>query len=68
MATATAFTMVNAQGGLSLGIAFFSKFFIPEDALWWGPLVGGVTAMIGAILPSISAYGIKASQVFSRVT
>ncbi|HJZ92513.1 MAG TPA: ABC transporter permease, partial [Gemmataceae bacterium] len=68
MATATAFTMVNARGGLSLGIAFFNKFFIPEDSLWWGPLIGGTTALIGSILPSISAYGIKASQVFSRVT
>jgi putative ABC transport system permease protein len=68
MATATAYTMVNARGGLSLGIAFFSKFFIPEDALWWGPLIGGLTSLIGAVLPSISAYGIRASQVFSRVT
>jgi putative ABC transport system permease protein len=68
MATATAFTLVNAMGGLSLGIAFFQRFFIPEDALWWGPLIGGMTALIGAILPSFSAYRIKASQVFSRVT
>lgn len=68
MSTATAYSMVNAQGGLSMGIAFFNKFFIPEDALWWGPLIGGMTALIGSILPSISAYGVKASQVFSRVT
>jgi putative ABC transport system permease protein len=68
MSTATAFSMVNARGGLALPIAFFNKFFIPEDALWWGPLIGGATALIGSILPSISAYGIKASQVFSRVT
>jgi putative ABC transport system permease protein len=68
MATATAFTLVNAQGGLSMGIAFFSKFFIPEDALWWGPLIGGLTSLIGAVLPSMTAYRIKASQVFSRVT
>lgn len=68
MSTATAYSMVNAQGGLSFGIAFFNKFFIPENALWWGPVIGGVTALIGSILPSISAYGIKASQVFSRVT
>jgi putative ABC transport system permease protein len=68
MATATAFSAVNAQGGLSMGIAFFNRFYIPEDALWWGPLIGGVTALIGAILPSINAYNIRASQVFSRVT
>jgi putative ABC transport system permease protein len=68
MATATAFSLVNARGGLSMGIAFFNRFYIPEDALWWGPLIGGVTALIGAILPSINAYNIRASQVFSRVT
>jgi putative ABC transport system permease protein len=68
MSTATAYSMVNARGGLSMGIAFFNKFYIADDALWWGPLIGGVTALIGSVLPSISAYGIKASQVFSRVT
>jgi putative ABC transport system permease protein len=68
MATATAYSAVNAFGGISLGIAFFSRFFVPEDALWWGPLIGGVTSLIGAILPSMTAYRIRASQVFSRVT
>ena len=68
MATASAFTMVNWIGGLKLPIAFFNKFYVPEDGLWWGPLIGGLTALIGSILPSVSAYRIKASQVFSRVT
>jgi putative ABC transport system permease protein len=68
MATATAYSAVNASGGISLGIAFFSRFFVPEDALWWGPLIGGITSLIGAILPSMTAYRIRASQVFSRVT
>jgi putative ABC transport system permease protein len=68
MSTVTAFSMVNAMGGLKLPIAFFNKFYIPENALWWGPLIGGLTSLIGAVLPSISAYRIKASQVFSRVT
>ena len=68
MSTATAYSLVNAQGGLALPIAFFNRFYVPENALWWGPLIGGATALIGSILPSISAYGIKASQVFSRVT
>src|SRR5262245_47851916 len=68
MATATAYSFVNAMGGIPLPIGFFGKFFVPENALWWGPAIGGVTALIGSILPSISAYGIKASQVFSRVT
>lgn len=68
MATATAYSAVNALGGIPIPIGFFGKFFIPESALWWGPAVGGVTSLIGSILPSASAYRIKASQVFSRVT
>ena len=68
MATATAYSVVNAMGGIPLPIGFFGKFFIPESALWWGPAIGGVTSLIGSILPSFTAYRIKASQVFSRVT
>ncbi len=68
MATATAYSMVNAVGGIPLPIGFFGKFFVPEDGLWWGPAIGATTSLIGAILPSMTAYRIKASQVFSRVT
>jgi len=68
MATATSYSVVNWIGGIPLPIGFFGKFFVPEDALWWGPAIGGATALIGSVLPSISAYRIKASQVFSRVT
>ena len=68
MATATAYSLVNALGGIPLPIGFFGKFFIPENGLWWGPAIGGVTSLIGAILPSFTAYRIRASQVFSRVT
>jgi putative ABC transport system permease protein len=68
MATATAYSLVNALGGIPLPIGFFGKFFIPESALWWGPAIGGITSLIGSILPSATAYKIKASQVFSRVT
>ncbi|HVK07418.1 MAG TPA: ABC transporter permease [Gemmataceae bacterium] len=68
MATATAYTMINAVGGIPLPIAFFGKFFIPENGLWWGPAIGGLTSLVGAVLPSFTAYRIKASQVFSRVT
>jgi putative ABC transport system permease protein len=68
MATATAFSALNAMGGLSMGFAFFNRFFVPENGLWWGPLIGGATALIGSVLPSISAYRVRASQVFSRVT
>ena len=43
-----------------------SPIHIPESALWWGPLVGGLGALAGSVFPSWSACRIKVSQVFSR--
>lgn len=68
ISTVTAFTIVNALGGIPLPIGFFGKFFIPENALWWGGAIGACTSLTGSIIPAINAYLIKASQVFSRVT
>ncbi len=68
ISTVTAFTMINAIGGIPLPIGFFGKFFIPENALWWGAAIGAVTSLLGSIIPAINAFLIKASQVFSRVT
>jgi len=42
--------------------------FVPAGALWWGPLVGGVAALIGSIVPAWSARSIKVSEVFSKIT
>ena len=69
MASATALVVVNiAFGGLAIPIGFFNKFMIPGDALWWGPLMGFGTALIGTIVPALSARSIKVSEVFSRVS
>lgn len=67
LSTATMYSLVNAAGGLSLPIAIFGKFFIPTAALWWGPMIGILTSLIGTILPAWSARKIKVSEVFSRV-
>ncbi len=67
LATATLFALVNALGGLPLPIAFFPKFYIPAEALWWGPAIGLGTAFAGSVLPALNARSVKVSEVFSRV-
>jgi putative ABC transport system permease protein len=67
MATATAFSSINSMGGIPLPIAFFPKFMIPADSLWWGPAIGAGTALLGSILPAWSARSVKVSEVFSKV-
>ncbi|MCE9530036.1 MAG: ABC transporter permease [Planctomycetes bacterium] len=67
MATATAFAAINAMGGIPLPIAFFPKFFIPAAALWWGPLIGAGTAVLGSMMPAWTARSVKVSEVFSKV-
>jgi putative ABC transport system permease protein len=57
----------NVLGGLKFPIAFFPAFFIPPAALWWGPALGGLTALAGSILPAWSARTVKVSEVFSKV-
>jgi len=55
-------------GGISFPIAFFGKFKIDDAALWWGPMVGGLTATIGSFAPAWSARTVKVSEVFSKMT
>lgn len=54
-------------GGLKFPIAFFPAFLIPLDALWWGPLIGGGTALAGSLAPAWSARTVKVSEVFAKV-
>ncbi len=54
-------------GGLKFPIAFFPSFLVADDALWWGPLVGGLAAVAGSILPAVSACTVKVSDVFAKV-
>jgi putative ABC transport system permease protein len=62
------FTVINYYfGGLKFPIAFFSAFMIPAQALWWGPAVGALTALLGSIVPAWSARTVKVSEVFAKV-
>ena len=54
-------------GGVKFPIAFFPAFKIPRDALWWGPMIGGLTAFAGSFAPALAARSVKVSEVFSRV-
>jgi len=55
-------------GGVSLPIAFFGKFRIDDNALWWGPMIGAITALLGSFAPAWSARTVKVSEVFSKTT
>jgi putative ABC transport system permease protein len=57
----------NVIGGVKFPIAFFPAFMIPADALWWGPMIGAVTAFTGSIVPAWSARSVKVSEVFSKI-
>jgi putative ABC transport system permease protein len=65
---ATWYIVNNVFGGVPFPIAFFPKFIIPSDALWWGPLTGGLAAFAGSFFPACSACVVKVSEVFSKVT
>ena len=54
-------------GGLKFPIAFFPSFLIADDALWWGPLVGGLAALLGSVAPAWNACSVKVSEVFAKV-
>jgi putative ABC transport system permease protein len=58
----------KAIGGVKFPIAFFPAFKVPVAALWWGPLVGGLTALAGSLLPSWSARSVKVAEVFSKIS
>lgn len=42
--------------------------YVPNNALWWGPLIGAATALVGSLVPAGSACTVKVSEVFARVT
>jgi putative ABC transport system permease protein len=54
-------------GGINFPIAFFSKFFIPVNAVWWGFAIGSLTAFAGALIPAMSARSVKVADVFAKV-
>jgi putative ABC transport system permease protein len=67
LSAALTYLVVNYCGGIPFRIAFFPPFRIPLDAFWWGPALGGLTALIGSLAPAWSARTVKVSEVFSKV-
>jgi putative ABC transport system permease protein len=54
-------------GGIKFPISFIPMFDVYIDALWWGLLFGGLTALAGSIIPAWSARTVKVSEVFAKV-
>ncbi|HMF13779.1 MAG TPA: ABC transporter permease [Gemmataceae bacterium] len=52
-------------GGITVGGS--EPFPVPWQAVFWGGGVGAATALIGSILPAMTARAVRASQVFARV-
>jgi putative ABC transport system permease protein len=68
LATWGAWYFINqVYGGFALPIAFFNKFLISNDALWWGPSIGLFAGFIGSVGPAWSACSVKVTEVFSKV-
>jgi putative ABC transport system permease protein len=63
----TRYLVNELMGGISLPIAFFGKFFVPQAAYWWGLGIGAGTALAGSLAPAWSARSVKVSEVFSKV-
>jgi putative ABC transport system permease protein len=63
----TFYVVNNMIGGVKFPVAFFPAFRIPIDALWWGPVIGGLTAFLGSFFPAWSARSVKVSEVFSKI-
>jgi putative ABC transport system permease protein len=62
------FTLVQCvMGGIPFPIAWMAIWPIPTDALWWGPLFGAVTSLLGSLLPAWHARNIKVSEVFAKL-
>jgi putative ABC transport system permease protein len=40
---------------------------VPDAVLWWGPAVGGLSALAGSVFPAWSACRVNVSDVFARV-
>jgi putative ABC transport system permease protein len=64
-----AYLFINTYlGGLKFPIAFFPAFFVPDQALLWGPILGALTALAGSLLPAWSARQVKVAEVFSKIS
>jgi putative ABC transport system permease protein len=68
LSAALTYTTINwLIGGISFPIGFLARFMVPTAALWWGPAVGGLAALLGSFFPAWSAQSVKVAEVFSKV-
>jgi putative ABC transport system permease protein len=68
LSAALTYTFIHVMmGGIKFPVAFFPIFDVYIDALWWGVLFGGLTALLGSIVPAWSARTVKVSEVFAKV-
>ena len=64
-----AYLVVNhGFDGVKFPIAFFPVFLVPVNALWWGPVIGSLTALAGSFFPAWSARSVKVAEVFAKTT
>src|SRR5262249_48011630 len=65
---ALAYVLINqVLGGIPFQIAFYPVVPMPAAVLWWGPAIGGGTAILGSLVPAWAARSVKVSEVFSKV-
>jgi putative ABC transport system permease protein len=67
---ASVYLFVNhALNGIRLSepMVDFAALFVPVDVLWWGPAIGGGTALVGSLVPAWSACRLKVATVLGRV-
>lgn len=68
LSSAVTYGLVNhVADGIKMPIAFFPAFFVPTNALWWGPVLGGLVAFLGGIIPAILACEVRVAEVFAKV-
>ena len=53
--------------GFPFPILWISKFDVFVDAIWWGLMVGSLTALVGSAFPAWTACRVKVTDVFAKV-
>lgn len=54
-------------GSFKFQIMFFGAFFVPINALLYGPLLGAAVSLAGSIMPALAAKDVKVAEVFAKV-
>ncbi|MDY3553851.1 ABC transporter permease [Gemmata sp. JC717] len=54
-------------GNVKFQIMFFGAFFVPANALVYGPALGMAVSFAGCIGPALAAKNVKVAEVFARV-